>query len=133
MVFTPKQIDYDAKTTQRAQVAFACTPFEWQLLAAMGGNNSVSIKEIIGQKGIKNHYSTKALTELTAEHFMTWLIRVGLLRREVDGQGLTNSFRLTPLGREVLVQWQNREIPDTFSAKDRFFNNFRCWFNRFSL
>ena len=30
------------------------------------------------------------------------LISVGVLRREVDGQGLTSRFRLTPLGRQLL-------------------------------
>ena len=36
------------------------------------------------------------------EDDLRWLIRVGVLRREVDGQGLTSRFRLTPLGRELL-------------------------------
>ena len=27
---------------------------------------------------------------------------MGVLRREVDGQGLTSRFRLTPLGRQLL-------------------------------
>ena len=27
---------------------------------------------------------------------------MGVLRREVDGQGLTSRFRLTPLGRDLL-------------------------------
>ncbi len=33
---------------------------------------------------------------------LRWLISVGVLRREVDGQGLTSRFRLTPLGRQLL-------------------------------
>ena len=42
-----------------------------------------------------------------------WLIRVGILRREVDGQGITDSFRLTPLGRNIVNRWQSQtgEIP----------------------
>ena len=36
------------------------------------------------------------------ENELRWLIAVGVLRREVDGQGLTNRFRLTPLGRQLL-------------------------------
>ena len=36
------------------------------------------------------------------EDDLRWLIRVGVLRREVDGQGLTSRFRLTPLGRQLL-------------------------------
>ena len=30
------------------------------------------------------------------------LIKIGVLRREVDGQGLTSKVRITPIGREVL-------------------------------
>ena len=30
------------------------------------------------------------------------LIKIGVLRREVDGQGLTSKVRITPTGREVL-------------------------------
>jgi hypothetical protein len=33
-----------------------------------------------------------------------------VLRREVDGQGLTERVRLTPLGREVLAIWPH-DIP----------------------
>ena len=39
-------------------------------------------------------------------HFL-WLIKIGVLRREVDGQGLTSKVRLTPLGRLVLENNQN--------------------------
>ncbi len=35
------------------------------------------------------------------------LINIGVLRREVDGQGLTSKVRLTPLGRQIL-----EETPD---------------------
>ena len=38
------------------------------------------------------------------ERDLIWLITVGVLRREVDGQGLTSRFRLTPLGRDLLDQ-----------------------------
>ena len=36
------------------------------------------------------------------EDDLRWLITVGVLRREVDGQGLTSRFRLTPLGRALM-------------------------------
>ena len=47
--------------------------------------------------------------ERAEAHFL-WLIRLGVLRREVDGQGLTERVRLTPLGRQVLARWPG-EIP----------------------
>ena len=48
------------------------------------------------------------------ENELRWLITVGVLRREVDGQGLTSRFRLTPLGRQLLDEQPdqlNRAIP----------------------
>ena len=47
--------------------------------------------------------------ERVEAHFV-WLIRVGVLRREVDGQGLTQRVRLTPMGRDLLASWRG-EIP----------------------
>jgi hypothetical protein len=44
------------------------------------------------------------------EAHLIWLIRLGVLRREVDGQGLTERVRLTPMGRELLESWAS-EIP----------------------
>ena len=44
------------------------------------------------------------------EDDLRWLITVGVLRREVDGQGLTSRFRLTPLGRDLL-----EDEPDALS------------------
>jgi hypothetical protein len=35
---------------------------------------------------------------------------LGVLRREVDGQGLTERVRLTPMGRDLLLDWPG-EIP----------------------
>ena len=36
------------------------------------------------------------------EEAFRWLIKVGILRREVDGQGLTESVRVTPFGKAIL-------------------------------
>ncbi len=35
------------------------------------------------------------------------LIKIGVLRREVDGQGLTSKVRITPIGRQVLENSSN--------------------------
>jgi hypothetical protein len=48
-------------------------------------------------------------SDRTEDHFL-WLIRLGVLRREVDGQGLTERVRLTPMGRKLLGCWSG-EIP----------------------
>jgi hypothetical protein len=50
------------------------------------------------------------LTPDDTETLFIWLIRLGVLRREVDGQGLTERVRLTPMGRQLLAGW-SQEIP----------------------
>ena len=52
------------------------------------------------------------------ERDLLWLIAVGVLRREVDGQGLTSRFRLTPLGRALLDQDQTL-LDDSATIGDR--------------
>lgn len=58
-----------------------------------------------------------------AEAHFRWMIKCGVLRREVDGQGLTNRVRLTPLGWEVVNQWKE-EIPRA-GLRERIQENFR--------
>jgi len=55
----------------------------------------------------RNGYTKRPLSELAAENALLWLIQVGVLRREVDGQGITDSFRLTPLGRQLVEKYQD--------------------------
>jgi len=50
-------------------------------------------------------YLRRSLPELMVENQLLWLIQVGVLRREVDGQGITDRFRLTPLGDLLVQQW----------------------------
>ena len=69
-----------------------------QLLAEMR-LTSVSVPTIAEDSGMLKGYTQQPLSELATETELLWLTTVGILRREVDGQGLTDSFRLTPLGR----------------------------------
>ena len=41
------------------------------------------------------------------EKAFIWMIKIGIMRREVDGQGLTSQIRITPLGRAVLETVQS--------------------------
>jgi len=100
-----KTIQYPSRTVKRAKRAMRCAPFRGSLYAAMR-QQSVSLQAIAGPSGVQQQYTRKPLPELTAESALLWLIQVGALRREVDGQGLTDSFRLTPLGRQIIEQWQ---------------------------
>lgn len=91
---------YPRRSLKRAERAFRCSSFRLDLLGDMR-SQSISIRQVCGPAGVKSRYSRRNLAELQAENEMMWLIAVGILRREVDGQGLTDSFRLTPMGRQV--------------------------------
>ena len=61
----------------------------------------------------------------TIESDFRWLITIGILRREVDGQGLTSKVRLTPLGRQILD-----ESPVLVNQHPSFFERVINWFTR---
>lgn len=69
---------------------------------------SVSLLEIVGEAGYNSGFTRSPLPLLLAEAELDWLIRVGLLRREVDGQGLTDRYRLTPLGQQLIQRYSQR-------------------------
>ncbi len=52
----------------------------------------------------RSRFTHKNLSESAVEDELMWLFRVGLVRREVDGQGITDRFRLTPLGQCVVQE-----------------------------
>jgi hypothetical protein len=104
---TRQTIDYPAKTVHRAEQAMRCAPFRLTLFTTMV-QQSVSLTAIAGHSGVERQYTQNPLPELLAEAELLWLIQVGLLRREVDGQGLTDSFRVTPLGRQLVQKWQEQ-------------------------
>lgn len=97
--------EYAPQVIRRAKVALSCSPFRLELFKQMR-NQSVPIQQISTERGIELDYAKQAMSEPKTEAELVWLINVGLLRREVDGQGLTDSFRLTPLGRQIVEQWE---------------------------
>ena len=118
--------DYPPQTIQRAKIALSCSPFRLKLFQDMR-NQSVPIQKIAAETGIKQGYIRESFSESRVEDKLVWLINVGLLRREVDGQGLTDSFRLTPLGRKIVEEWEQSEteIPSATLT-----NRLSHWFNR---
>lgn len=83
-----------------------CAPFQLPLYATMQ-DRGVFLGAIASESGVENEYSRSPLSEWAVENDLMWLINVGVLRREVDGQGITDSFRLTPLGRQLVREWQD--------------------------
>ncbi|PMB49796.1 hypothetical protein CEN40_03905 [Fischerella thermalis CCMEE 5205] len=121
-----KTLTYPSKTVERAKRSLLCSPFNFGLFAAMLSGR-VAMSEIVGNSGFKKGYTKAALSDLRADKSLVWLIKVGVLRREVDGQGITDSFRLTPLGRQIVEQLQHQALP-TITWRDRFLDIVARWF-----
>ncbi|MEM9539910.1 MAG: Npun_F0494 family protein [Cyanobacteria bacterium P01_E01_bin.42] len=120
-------IIYSQQTQERGKRALQCSPFTLDLLIATR-SQGIPLNAIAGSAGVENKYTKKSLLELSTESSLVWLIRVGLLRREVDGQGITDSFRLTPLGHQLAKQWENEsEAFSTPSWCDRSKNALNRW------
>ena len=88
---------------RRARQAVCCLPFQRSFYrnveeAALSSNELVARSDWSSQ-------TRRRLNASETEDLLIWLIQLGVLRREVDGQGLTERVRLTPLGREVLIPW----------------------------
>ncbi|GBF82036.1 hypothetical protein AsFPU1_3460 [Aphanothece sacrum FPU1] len=93
-------------------------------------DNSVPLPNIAGETGVQQRYTQKSISEQRVEKELLWLISVGILRREVDGQGITDSFRLTPLGRQLTAQWEiTRQIWQEPSWWERLLNTLTRWFS----
>lgn len=107
---------YEPQILQRAEIALRCSPFTVKLLADMA-TQGVNLRAIAGSDGLKNAYLTSSTNLILTENSLLWLIQVGILRREVDGQGITDSFRLTPMGHFLL---------DKFKAQANFANASVC-------
>jgi hypothetical protein len=118
---------YGQRTILRADRAVRCAPFGLGLYLSTI-DHSVDLSSIAGDVGVQRGYTRYPLSELQVENELLWLMDVGLLRREVDGQGLTNSFRITPLGRQLVEQWQQAGVRE-FSAKwrDHLYNALSRW------
>ncbi len=127
---TPQTIQYSPATLARAERAVRCSPFRPQLFITIQWQ-SVELRAIASERGVRNGYTMRSLPELVAENELLWLIQVGLLRREVDGQGLTDSFRLTPLGRQLVRRWEQQgEKSLSASWLDQLLNWLNRWFRR---
>jgi hypothetical protein len=121
-------IKYLPSSIKRAKRALDCSPFCLDLFIAMR-SHSIPLPTIADRLGIQNRYTIRPLSELRAESSLMWLIKVGILRREVDGQGITDSFRLTPLGRELVAEREAKgQRTVQMAIVDRIYNLIIRWF-----
>ena len=92
----------DHKIIRRAKKGIKNCPFNFFLFQSLQ-KGSLSAEDIFENK---SKYLNKEFmfinSSLFIENEFLKLIRIGVLRREVDGQGLTSKVRITPIGRKVL-------------------------------
>jgi hypothetical protein len=88
---------------RRARQAVRCLPFRLSFYQELE-QGALSSTQLAGRSDWQS-LSRRRLSANRTEDHLIWLIQLGVLRREVDGQGLTERVRLTPLGRQVLSQW----------------------------
>lgn len=98
----------DARALRRASLSLQCLPFRRAFYEALG-RQALSSADLASRADAPHLLFVPAPVEQLEGHFI-WLIQLGVLRREVDGQGLTERVRLTPLGRELLAGL-GEEIP----------------------
>lgn len=120
-----KTFSYSQRTLLRAERALICSPFKTALFTQML-QERVGMGDIASKAGVLNGYTSSSMSELVVDNALVWLIQVGILRREVDGQGITDSFRLTPLGRQLVKQLQVKTWR-TPSWRDRISNFLVRW------
>jgi len=92
----------DQKIFRRAKEGIRACPFNLFLFQSL-------LKESLSAENVYKNKSKYLSPEfmfiqssLFIENEFLRLIKIGVLRREVDGQGLTSKVRITPIGRQVL-------------------------------
>ena len=92
----------DQKIFRRAQKGIRNCPFNFFLFQSLQ-KGRLSAQNVFEHK---SKYLNKEFmfinSSLFIENEFLKLIKIGVLRREVDGQGLTSKVRITPIGRKVI-------------------------------
>ena len=122
-MIAPSAASQSKQAIQRARQAVRCLPFRLAFYQELE-QGALSSTQLAARSDWRR-ISRRRLSANRTEDHLIWLIQLGVLRREVDGQGLTERVRLTPMGRELLAQWPG-EIP-TPSGLDRLLHGLRRW------
>jgi hypothetical protein len=102
-VIAPSAASQSQQAIKRARQSVRCLPFRLAFYQELE-QGALSSTQLAARSDWRR-ISRRRLSANHTEDLLIWLIQLGVLRREVDGQGLTERVRLTPLGREVLSQW----------------------------
>ena len=105
----------DKKIINRSRKAIKSSPFNLLLFENLKVK-SLSAQEVLEDKSkfLKKEFEF-INSSAFIENELLLLIKIGVLRREVDGQGLTSKVRITPIGRQVL-----ENSPNLFNKKQPF-------------
>ena len=92
----------DQKIFRRAKKGIRNCPFNFFLFISLQ-EGSLNAQNVLENKSkyLKQEFMFINSSIFIENEFLK-LIKIGVLRREVDGQGLTSKVRITPIGRQVL-------------------------------
>ena len=92
----------DQKIFKRAKKGIRYSPFNSFLFQSLlEGSLSAQNVFVNKSKYLNEEFMFIKSSSFIETEFLR-LIKIGVLRREVDGQGLTSKVRITPIGRQVL-------------------------------
>ena len=90
------------KSIKRASKSIKCLSFNLKFYKDVQNSGITSEKVFEMEKDYLINTMKTFKSPEAIENDFRWLITIGILRREVDGQGLTSKVRLTPFGRQVI-------------------------------
>ena len=97
----------DQKIFRRANKGIKNCPFNLFLFQTLKKESLSAQNVFLNKSKYLNADFIFIHSSLFIENEFLKLIKIGVLRREVDGQGLTSSVRITPIGRQVLENSSN--------------------------
>ena len=92
----------DQKIFRRAKKGIRNCPFNFFLFQNLQKGSLSAQNVFLNKSKYLNQEFMFINSSLFIENEFLKLIKIGVLRREVDGQGLTSKVRITPIGRQVL-------------------------------
>ena len=92
----------DQKIFRRAKKGIINSPFNLVLFQSLLEGSLSAHNVFLNKSKYLNKEFIFINSSVLIENEFLKLIKIGVLRREVDGQGLTSKVRITPIGRKVL-------------------------------
>ena len=92
----------DQKIFRRAKKGIRNCPFNFFLFQILQKDSLSAQNVFLNKSKYLNQEFMFINSSLFIENEFLKLIKIGVLRREVDGQGLTSKVRITPIGRKVI-------------------------------